>query len=274
VSDGQLFVCATPIGNLGDISVRLRETLGSVDVIYAEDTRRVAKLLAHLGVTVEVRSLFKGNERSRSEELIRALAEGKSVALVSDAGVPTVSDPGALAVGLARQAGYPVSMIPGPSAVTMALALSGLPADRFVFEGFLPRRAGPRQERLRAIATDDRTTVLFASPKRLADDLLAMREAMGGERVVAVTRELTKLHEEVWVGPLSGALARWQGEVRGEVTIVVSPGTAAEPSLEDAVTIARDLVADGVSVSEASRRASVETGVSRRDVYQALVEGH
>lgn len=274
MSDGQLFVCATPIGNLGDVSDRLRVTLSSVDVVYAEDTRRVAKLLAHLGVTVAVRSLFKGNERSRSEELVRALAEGKSVALVSDAGVPAVSDPGALGVGLARDAGYQVTVIPGPSAVTTALALSGFPADRFVFEGYLPRRGVLRRERLMAIATDDRTTVLFASPKRLADDLLAMRETMGDERLVAVTRELTKLHEEVWIGPLSEALLRWQGEVRGEVTIVVSPGGAATPSLEEAMAIARGLVAEGVSVSEASRRASSETGVSRRDVYQALVEGH
>jgi 16S rRNA (cytidine1402-2'-O)-methyltransferase len=274
MSEGRLCVCGTPIGNLSDISARLRETLSSVDVVYAEDTRRVAKLLAHLGVTVEVRSLFKGNERSRSQELVQALALGKLVALVSDAGVPTVSDPGATAVRLARDGGYQVIVIPGPSAVTAALAVSGFPADRFVFEGFLPRRAGPRRDRLMTIATDDRTTVLFASPKRLADDLVAMREAMGDERLVAVTRELTKLHEEVWVGPLSEALVRWPGEVRGEVTIVVSPGVAPIPSLTEAVNIARDLVADGLSVSEASRQAASETGVSRRDVYQALVEGH
>jgi 16S rRNA (cytidine1402-2'-O)-methyltransferase len=274
MSKARLFVCGTPIGNLGDVSRRLAETLASVDVVFAEDTRRVAKLLAHLGVTVEVRSLFAGNEMARSAELVGLIRDGKSVALVSDAGMPTVSDPGAVAVRLTRQAGFPVVVVPGPSAVTAALAVSGFPADRFVFEGFLPRQSGARRQRLIGMANDDRTTVVFASPKRLLDDLATMKEVLGDERLVAVTRELTKLHEEVWVGSLADAVTHWSREVKGEVTIVVSPGVPPQPDLEAALTQARDLVESGVSVSEASRRAAQATGVSRREVYQALLEGH
>jgi 16S rRNA (cytidine1402-2'-O)-methyltransferase len=274
VSEPTLYVCATPIGNLGDVSKRLRETLASVDLVYAEDTRRVAKLLAHVGVSVEVRSLFQGNERERSEELVNALRDGRSIALVSDAGTPLLSDPGALAVRLARDQGVAVTAIPGPSAITTALALSGFPSDRFVFEGFLPRQTGARRERLARIAEDDRTTVVFASPKRLAGDLTAMREVLGDDRVIAVTREMTKLHEETWVGSLAEAGDRWPAEVKGEVTIVISPGEPHQPDVGEAVDKARSLVDDGVPVSEASRMVSSATGVSRREIYQALVDRH
>jgi 16S rRNA (cytidine1402-2'-O)-methyltransferase len=274
MAEGRLYVCATPIGNLGDVSERLRRTLTEVDAVYAEDSRRVAKLLAHLGVEVGVRSLFSGNEKSRSEELIARLESGMRVALVSDAGTPAVSDPGAWVVSLAHERGIPVTVIPGPSSVLTALALSGFPADRFVFEGFLPRRGKDRSARLAGLASEDRTAVVFASPRRLGDDLQAMLGVMGPGRRVAVTRELTKLHEEVWVGSLAEAVERWGGEVKGEVTIVVAPRvTPPGQDLDGAVSTARSLVEAGESVSEAARRVAEETGVSRRVIYQALVAG-
>jgi 16S rRNA (cytidine1402-2'-O)-methyltransferase len=265
-------VCGTPIGNLGDVTDRLREALATVEVIYAEDTRRVAKLLRYLGLTVEARSLFTGNEKARTEEALARLAAGADVALVSDAGMPAVSDPGAWLVSEAHRLGIPVTVIPGPSSVITALALSGFPADRFVFEGFLPRRGKERKARVERIATDDRTTVVFASPKRLAEDLAEMRDALGEDRMVAVTRELTKLHEEVWVGRLADAVERWAGEVKGEVTIVVAPGTTGPmDGLAEAVAAARALIDGGETISGAARRVADETGVSRREVYQALI---
>ena len=272
MAEGRLYVCATPIGNLGDVSERLRRTLTEVDAVYAEDTRRVAKLLAHLGVEVEVRSLFSGNEKSRSDELISRLESGSRVALVSDAGIPAISDPGAWVVSLAHENGIPVTVIPGPSSVLTALALSGFPADRFVFEGFLPRKGKDRSTRLAGLASEDRTAIVFASPRRLGDDLAAMLGVMGPGRRVAVTRELTKLHEEVWVGSLADAVERWRGEVKGEVTIVVAPRvTHPGKDLDGAVSTARALVEAGESVSEAARRVAEETGVSRRVIYEALV---
>jgi 16S rRNA (cytidine1402-2'-O)-methyltransferase len=265
-------VCGTPIGNLGDVTDRLREALAAVEVIYAEDTRRVAKLLRYLGLTVEARSLFTGNEKARTEEALARLAAGADVALVSDAGMPAISDPGAWLVSEAHRLGIPVTVIPGPSSVITALVHSGFPADRFVFEGFLPRRGKERQARLERIATDDRTTVLFASPKRLAEDLAEIRGVLGDDRMVAVTRELTKLHEEVWIGRLADAIERWAGEVKGEVTMVVAPGPAdLEDGLSEAVAAAQALIDGGESISGAARRIADETGVSRREVYQSLI---
>ena len=269
--EGRLLVCGTPIGNLGDSSDRLREALRTADVVYAEDTRRTAKLLAHLGCDTPLRSLFAGNEKSRSAELAAAVADGKTVALVSDAGMPVVSDPGAEAVNLVREAGHRVSVIPGPSAVTTALALSGFAGGRFVFDGFLPRKGKARGERLAAMVGESRPVVLFASPHRLADDLDGLREALGGDRCVVVTRELTKLHEEAWSGTLDEAADHWSGEVRGEFTLVVAPAAATGPSFEDAIETARDYVSAGQSVSDAARRSAQEHGVSRRDIYQALL---
>jgi 16S rRNA (cytidine1402-2'-O)-methyltransferase len=274
VVEGRLFVCATPIGNLGDVSDRLRKVLAEVDLIFAEDTRRAAKLLSRLAIEVEMRSLFVGNELERTGELLAALAAGRQVALLSDAGMPVISDPGARAIALAHERGYQVSVVPGPSSVTAALALSGFPADRFVFEGFLPRKGAGRRERLAAIAMDDRTTVIFSTPKRLREDLQAMCDVMGKERRIVVTREMTKLHEEVWAGSIGEALSRWVGEIRGEVTLVVAPGTEAAPDLDDAVEMARALVASGLPLSEAAKTAAGATGVSRRDIYQTLIGDH
>lgn len=268
---GRLAVCATPIGNLGDISERLRNTLASADVIYAEDTRRTAKLLSHLGISVPVVSLFTGNEVVRTAQLTDAVRSGEQVALVSDAGMPTVSDPGAAAIRSVREAGLPVTVIPGPSAVVTALALSGFGGDRFTFEGFLPRKGVERQQRLESIAADERPVVLFASPNRLAADLADLQQACGGERQVAVTRELTKLHEESWAGSLDSAVERWNDDVKGEVSIVLGPWEPEPPSALEAIEEARELVAEGVSVSEASRAVADRSGVSRREIYEALI---
>lgn len=273
MTDGRLVVCATPIGNLGDISDRLRATLQTADLVYAEDTRRASKLLGHLGISVPVVSLFVGNEFSRSPEIVDAVASGSQVAIVSDAGMPTVSDPGAHAVSAVREAGLRVEVIPGPSAVTTAVALSGFGGDRFVFEGFLPRKGKERAARLQGIGNETRPVVLFASPNRLSDDLADLLAACAPDRLVAVTRELTKLHEESWVGSLSDAVSRWSGETRGEVTLVLGPTQEPEPSLDEAIIKARELVDSGESVSAAARQVSADTGVSRRDVYEALISG-
>lgn len=271
MTTGRLLVCATPIGNLGDISERTRNVLSSADVIYAEDTRRTAKLLRHLVINVNLVSLFAGNEKARTEQLVESVRSGQTVVLVSDAGMPAISDPGAAAIRAVREAGYPVSVVPGPSAVTTAVALSGFGGDRFVFEGFLPRKGRERTGRLEAIGREPRVVVLFASPKRLADDLADLSQVCGPSREVAVTRELTKLHEEAWVGSLGESVDRWSGEVKGEVTLVLGPADPDPPSIEEATQRALALVAGGTSVRQAARQVAAETGVSRRDVYEALL---
>ena len=266
-------VCATPIGNLGDVTDRLRDTLRAADVVYAEDTRRTSTLLQHVGATPQVRSLFVGNEMRRTQDLLDALGEGLTVALVSDAGMPAVSDPGSEAVRQAREAGYPVTVIPGPSAVTTAVALAGFGADRFVFEGFLPRKGRDRSDRLAGLATEDRPVVLFVSPHRLVPDLESIATATGPEREIAITRELTKLHEEVWVGPVGAAIEEWLSrEAKGEFTVVVAPAPVERLPLEVVIAEARGLVAAGSSPSEAAKRVAGATGVSRRSIYQALIE--
>jgi 16S rRNA (cytidine1402-2'-O)-methyltransferase len=216
---GRLYVVGTPIGNLGDITERAIATLRSVDLVAAEDTRRTGRLLLHLGIKKTMRSLFEGNERERTQELLAALREGREVALVSDAGMPSVSDPGHLLVRACVEEGIDVRVVPGPSAVTAALVVSGLPSERFVFEGFLPRKVAVRRERLRALAGDPRTVVLFESPLRLST-LLADVVAELGDRRIAVCRELTKLHEEVF-GSRLGILALLEAKTRGEIVVVI-----------------------------------------------------
>lgn len=272
MAEGALVVCATPIGNLGDVSDRLRQALEEVDVIYAEDTRRSAKLLRHLGIEVPLHSLFEGNEMERSHRLVDDVASGLRVALLSDAGTPVVSDPGAVAVRLALERGLEVTTVPGPSAVTSALAVSGFSGDRFAFEGFLPRKGVEREHRLREVASSDRPVVLFVSPHRLTQDLTDLARASGSDRRVTVARELTKLHEEVWTGSLGGAIARFEPGARGEITVVVGPGEPAPVDETKSIEEARRLVAEGMSVSEAARLSAESSGVSRRLIYQALIE--
>lgn len=272
MSEGRLYVCATPIGNLGDISERLRDVLGSVDVVYAEDTRRTMKLLTHIGVTPRLRSLFTGNEMERTEQLLADVRSGSDVALVSDAGMPTISDPGAEAVRLAHEEGLVVTVVPGASAVTTALAVSGFGGSRFSFEGFLPRKGKERATSLTRIAVEDCPVVLFASPHRVGTDLQDLRESLGPDRKIAVTRELTKLYEEIWTGTLEGAVERWTHGAKGEFTLVLAPAPPREVSDADAIAQARTLVEGGVSPSDAARRVAEEWAVSRRTVYEALLD--
>jgi len=269
---GRLYVCGTPIGNLGDVSDRLREVLKTADVVYAEDTRRTATLLRHVGANPSVKSMFVGNEKTRTADLLASLDQGRTVAMVTDAGMPTVSDPGSDVIRLARQAGHLVTVVPGPSAVVAAVALAGFGGDRFVFEGFLPRKGKERSERLRRIGGEDRPVILFVSPHRLVADLESIAAAAGAEREIVITREMTKLHEEVWSGSVERAIEAWSDrDVKGEVTVVVGPGPLEAPSFDAALVEARGLVEGGAAPSEAARRVATETGVSRREIYQVLI---
>lgn len=268
---GRLVVCATPIGNLGDISARLAATLAEADVVFAEDTRRTGILLNHIGASPPVRSFFVGNEGVRAAEIAERVAAGEVVALVTDAGTPALADPGVLAVRAARDAGGTVTVVPGPSAVTAALAVSGFGGDRFVFEGFLPRKGGDRAERLAAMAADDRPVVWFSSPRRVLDDLKDLTEVAGGERQVCVARELTKQFEELWWGTLAAAIGKWnETEPRGEFTLVLAPGESRTVTDEQAVVEARRLVTEGMSRSEAARTVAHRTGIRRRTIYDGI----
>lgn len=267
-----LVLAATPIGNLGDASRRLIEALEGADVVAAEDTRVAHRLLAALRVENRPRLVVvnEHTERDRVEELLGA-ARTQAVVLVTDAGMPTVSDPGFALVQAAAAGGVPVTVLPGPSAVLAALAVSGLPTDRFAFEGFPPRRAGERRRFLVALATEPRTTVLFESPHRTAALLAAMVEVLGPDRRAVVARELTKLHEEVVRGTLADLRAWADGGVRGEVVVVLA-GAAAPPVAEgDAVADVGRLVASGVRLADAAAEVAARTGVPRRTLYDAAL---
>ncbi len=268
---GALVVVGTPIGNLGDLSPRAVGALSTADVVYCEDTRHSRRLLTHAGITgVPLRSLHEHNEADRVDEVVAAVAGGRTVALVSDAGMPAVSDPGGRVVAAVAAAGLPVTVVPGPSAVLTALVASGLATDRFCFEGFLPRSGRDRSGRLAAVAAETRTTVLFESPVRTAATLRDLAGACGPDRRVAVARELTKLHEEVWRGTLADAAA-WAGAgVRGEVVLVVAgaaPDAAAE--VDDGALLAAlaEQTEAGARTREAVDRVAADHGVARRRVY-------
>jgi 16S rRNA (cytidine1402-2'-O)-methyltransferase len=268
---GRLFLVGTPIGNLGDLTERARDTLAAADLVAAEDTRRTGKLLAHLGIEARMVSLFEGNERERTEQLLDELRGGARVALVSDAGMPGVSDPGFPLVRACAEEGIDVTVVPGPSAVTAALAISGLPTDRWVFEGFLPRRAGDRRTRLRELASDPRTVVLFESPRRLVATLREALEELG-DRGVAVARELTKLHEEVLRGRVSEVLsALGDTEPKGEVVVVLEGAHPEAPPLEELVAEARALVEGGMRKRDAATEVAGRRGGSANAIYGALV---
>lgn len=268
-----IILAATPIGNLGDASARLRQSLEDADVVASEDTRVTQRLLAGLGIANRPKlvALHEHNERARAAELVE-LARDADLLVLSDAGMPTVSDPGFVLVQAAVAEGVDVTAIPGPSAVITALAVSGLPTDRFAFEGFLPRKAGERMRRLAELAADRRTLVFFEAPSRLAASLESLAEAFGAERPAAVCRELTKLHEEVRRGPLA-ELAAWAAEgVRGEICIVV--GGASEPAPADAdEAVARvvGLAASGTRLKDAAAIVAAETGLGKRDLYEAAL---
>jgi len=271
---GVLVLAATPIGRAADASPRLAAELGSADVVAAEDTRRLRRLVTDLEVelTGRVVSYFEGNEHLRTESLLESLLGGDRVVLVTDAGMPSVSDPGYRLVAAAVERGIEVTSVPGPSAVLTALAVSGLPVDRFCFEGFLPRKAGERSRRLAALATEPRTMVFFEAPHRTHAALAAMVEAFGPDRAAAVCRELTKTHEEVRRGALSDLVEWTQAGVRGEVTLVVAGAPEPEP-VTDPETLAAlvgDLETSGASRKDAILEVARRSGVPKRVVYDAV----
>jgi 16S rRNA (cytidine1402-2'-O)-methyltransferase len=271
---GTLILCGTPIGNLDDVTSRLLDTLRSADVVFAEDTRRTSRLFARFGIETPLRSYFVGNEVRRSAELNRRLTAGETVALVTDAGMPAVSDPGVSAVETAVAAGAVITVVPGPSAVTTAVAVAGMGGDRFVFEGFLPRSGAERQRRIAAIAIETRPVVLFAATSRVGRDLAALSDSIAGDRPVVVARELTKLHEEVWRGRLSEAVDNWSsdGAAKGEFTIVIGPGPGGRRvDMADGLTRVDAEIAAGSKLSEAVRVVAAEVGLSRRDLYEAAL---
>jgi len=280
VSDGVLVLVGTPIGNLGDMAPRAVDALASADVVCCEDTRRTGRLLAHLGI--ERRPLIVVNEHTERRQVpgvLERLARGERVAVVSDAGMPGISDPGERLVRAALDAGHAVEVVPGPAAAVAALVVSGLPSGRFVFEGFLPRRGHGRAERLAAVAAEPRTVLLHEAPHRLARTLADLAAACGGDRRVAVARELTKLHEEVWRGTLDEALA-WvaEREPPGEIVIVLDGAPGAPPPDDDAVRARlRDALASGATRSDAARAVAAELGIARRHAYDLvneLADGH
>jgi 16S rRNA (cytidine1402-2'-O)-methyltransferase len=273
VADGRLVLVGAPLGNPGDASARMREALGSADVVAAEDTRRLGRLMRDLGIvlTGRVVSYFEGNEERRTPDLVEAMRDGATVAVVTDGGMPSVSDPGFRLVRAALDAGIAVTAAPGPSAVTTAVALSGLPSDRFCFEGFLPRRPGERRARLAELAGERRTLVFFEAPHRLVDALADLAGAFGADRPAAVCRELTKTYEEVVRGSLGSFT--FSEPVRGEITVVVG---GAVPSVErpDDGRLAAEVAgheAGGTPRKEAIALVAREYGLPKRDVYQAVL---
>jgi 16S rRNA (cytidine1402-2'-O)-methyltransferase len=272
--NGRLVLGGAPLGQPGDVGPRLREVMASADVLAVEDTRRLHRLASDLGVTFTGRivTFHESVEQSRLPGLLTALAEGATVLLLTDAGMPSVSDPGYTLVRAAIDAGIPVTSVPGPSAVTTALAVSGLPVDRFCFEGFLPRKAGERGRRLARLAGEERTMVFFEAPHRTAVALEAMAEILGGDRQAAMCRELTKIHEEVRRGPLADLAASAREGVRGEVTIVVG-GMPVAPVTElgagELLARVEHQVAAGRSRKDAVSAVAAETGMPRKVVYAA-----
>ncbi|RSO07925.1 16S rRNA (cytidine(1402)-2'-O)-methyltransferase [Streptomyces sp. WAC 06783] len=273
---GMLVLAGTPIGDVADAPPRLAAELAAAEVIAAEDTRRLRRLTQALGVhtTGRIVSYFEGNEAARTPELADALEAGARVLLVTDAGMPSVSDPGYRLVAAAVERGVKVTAVPGPSAVLTALAVSGLPVDRFCFEGFLPRKGGERRSRLREVADERRTLVYFEAPHRLDDTLAAMTEVFGADRRAAVCRELTKTYEEVRRGPLEELAAWAAGGVRGEITIVVEGAPETGPQdlgPEELVRRVHVREEAGERRKEAIAAVAAETGLPKREVFDAVV---
>ena len=272
---GSLVLVGTPIGNLGDLSPRAVEALASADLVCCEDTRRTGRLLEHAGVDgARLRRVDEHAEAEACAQVCELLGAGATVAMVTDAGMPALTDPGGRLVAAAAAAGHTVTVVPGPSAGLSALAVSGLAATRFCFEGFLPRKGRARAERLALIAGERRTTILYESPRRLQACLEDLAGACGPIRRAVVARELTKLHEEVVRGSLA-ELCEWSEEpVRGEVVIVIegAAGAGHEATDEQLLAAAEALVSDGVSRRDAAASTAAAHGVSRRRVYNLVVD--
>jgi len=277
---GRILLAATPVGNPADASVRVRDALATADIVAAEDTRRVRRLASDLGIVITGRvvSFYDAVERERAIELVDAAQSGAVVLVVSDAGMPMVSDPGYRLVVLAVERGIALTVLPGPSAVLAALAVSGLPVDRFCFEGFLPRKGGERAARIAELALEPRTMVFFEAPHRLEAMLAALAEGFGVDRPAAVCRELTKTYEEVVRGPLGDLVAWAAGGVRGEITVVVAGSTASQRRAAAGLTddtgwvaAVRDLEAGGAERKAAIADVARRAGVPRREVYDAVI---
>ena len=273
LTGGSLILAATPIGSSTDASQALRDAIASADIIAAEDTRRFLTLTRRLGIepTGRVVSYFEGNEQARTGELVEAVAGGERVVLCTDAGMPSVSDPGYRVVVACIDRGLSVTAVPGPSAVLTALAVSGLPVDRFCFEGFLPRKSGERRRRLGKLAAEERTMVFFEAPHRLAAFLADAAAELGDDRPAAVCRELTKPYEEVRRGGLA-ELAGWAAEgVRGEVTIVVAGAEDVEVTTDEAVHLVFRAMDGGAKLSAAVAEVAKATGANRKELYAAAL---
>lgn len=273
---GTLYVVATPIGNLGDFTARAREVLANVGVIAAEDTRRTGQLLRSLGIAVPLVSLHEHNEAARSQALIERLEAGESIALVSDAGTPLISDPGFDLVAAARERGIRVSAIPGPSAVIAALSVAGLPTDRFAFEGFLPAKASARRAQLETLRHESRTMVFYEAPHRIAEVLRDMREAFGAQRRAVVCRELTKHFETTYGGTLDALVQQSERDpdmARGEIVIVVAGDKSEQPSRHalDAEQLWRALLEE-LTPSQAAKIAARLTGEKRSELYERAMK--
>ena len=272
---GALYVVGTPIGNLGDFSPRARETLEEADFIAAEDTRVTLKLLSRFGIKKSMVSYFEHNKEERGKLILGRLRAGETCALVSDAGMPAISDPGEALVASCAAENIPVYVVPGPTAVISALAVSGLPTGRFTFEGFLSMNKRGRREHLLSVSQETRTMVFYEAPHKLRRTLNDFESVFGGERRLAVVRELTKIHEEVWRTTLREAAAHYrQHEPKGEFVLVVEGAkpkeTQEEYTLEEAAELARDFLQDGVSASEAAREAAKVSGLKKGDISRRL----
>ena len=274
-SAGSLVLVATPIGNLGDMTQRAIEALQNADVICCEDTRHSGKLLAHFGVTgKKLIVINEHTEYDAREEIVSLVSSGSIVALVTDAGTPGISDPGERLVVAVVEAGGNVTAVPGASALTMALVISGLPTSRFVFEGFLPRSGAERTDRLAMTTTESRTIVLYEAPHRLAKTLSDLTTACGAMRRVVLARELTKLHEQIWRGTLQDAnMLVAATEPRGEYVIILEPAKPpAPPTDEELVDAIKAEIAKGVSRKDSAARVSARSGVAKRHVYELALQ--
>lgn len=272
---GTLYLCATPIGNLEDITLRVLHTLEEVDLIACEDTRKTLHLLNHFGITKPVTSYYEHNKTYKGDQIIRALLDGQNVALVSDAGMPGISDPG---YDLARQClenGIPYTVLPGACAAVTGLVLSGLSTDHFVFEGFLSRQKNDRLARLQALAAEERTMIFYEAPHRLLATLAAMQSVFGDDRQMAAARELTKKFEEVCRGTIAEVIAHFEAQgIKGEFVLIVSGAEPQAPETHDldwAAKRSQALEEDGLSSKDAIKQAASEAGLSKRDVYNFIM---
>ena len=274
--NGKLYVVGTPIGNLGDMTLRAIETLKQVDLIAAEDTRHTGRLLHHFQIQTPQTSYHAHNWRKRLPELIACLQAGKQIALVSDAGMPGISDPGFELVEACAEANLPVVPIPGATAAVTALCISGLSPQPFAFEGFLPAKGRDRRDRITQLATESRTLILYEAPHRLLATLQDLQAEMGTDRRLAIARELTKQYEEIWRGSVAEAIAHFTiHSPRGEFTLVIdgkSPEVSEPPSKEDLQRRIKALLQAGLSRSQASRQLAQETPYSKREIYQIAVD--